>query len=457
MKTKRKRSFLRVICCLLVSMFILSDMPALQAKAASDMTVSDTVIKHIESYEGYSQYAMKDGAGYYIGYGTSCSPSDYPNGISMQAAEALLITRLNEIGTRVNDFLQKNSISLSQAQFDAIMSFTYNVGTNWMYSSTRLRTILVNGYENYSEFDILNAIGVWCHIGKKVSTNLISRRIEEATMFLHGHDNTNAEYVYLLFDAGSGDVEDDIVFYRKGEPYSVLQTSVNGSEKFSGWKTSEGAVITTNTIANSNLKVYASWNESIETSDSTYVPTGSIPTVSTALYYDVADTDWFYIYVEDLSEQKIISGYNDGSFCPNRKTTAGEALKLILLACGYSEQPSFGSHWADGYLAFALASGFVSPGEISSLDAPIDRVLVGKIVARAMSLAPSNAVSPFADISDGYITAVSEAGIINGSTDPVRGTLFKPYDSITRCEICAIIWRIYNSSNSTIILVPEKI
>lgn len=57
-----------------------------------------------------------------------------------------------------------------------------------------------------------------------------------------------------------------------------------------------------------------------------------------------------------------MDGYEDGSFRPGSSVTAGEALKLILLAAGYPVQERTGAHWASGYLDLArLAPGSSPP------------------------------------------------------------------------------------------------
>ena len=40
-------------------------------------------------------------------------------------------------------------------------------------------------------------------------------------------------------------------------------------------------------------------------------------------FTDVSETDWFYPYVMDLSEKKVINGYPDGTFQPQNTVTAG--------------------------------------------------------------------------------------------------------------------------------------
>jgi GH24 family phage-related lysozyme (muramidase) len=61
-----------------------------------------------------------------------------------------------------------------------------------MSSSCRLYNILKNGVAQYSEMDIVNAIGTWCHQGKNVVEKLVKRRLREALIFLYNDYTASA-------------------------------------------------------------------------------------------------------------------------------------------------------------------------------------------------------------------------------------------------------------------------
>ena len=160
-------------------------------------------------------------------------------------------------------------------------------------------------------------------------------------------------------------------------------------------------------------------------------------------YSDVKDTDWYFTYVRELSAKKVLGGYPDGTFRGTSTLTAGEALKLILLAAGNKEQAPTGSHWASGYLTLAESLGCVAPGEITDLDSPISRLTIARVAAVAMGITPRTGASPFADVDDGYTLALYEEGILNGTV--VGGKrYYYPNDGINRAEVCAIVSRIMN-------------
>ena len=76
-------------------------------------------------------------------------------------------------------------------------------------------------------------------------------------------------------------------------------------------------------------------------------------------FSDVPESSWFYEDVMTLSESGVVSGYPDGTYRPTKKVTTGESLKMILLAAGYPEPERAESHWARGYLNFAIDQGFL--------------------------------------------------------------------------------------------------
>ena len=164
-------------------------------------------------------------------------------------------------------------------------------------------------------------------------------------------------------------------------------------------------------------------------------------------YTDVKSSDWFYPYVMDLTESGVIGGNTATTYGPRNSTTWGEALKLVLLAAGYDEQPSDGSHWASGYLALALSEGLLS--ESVPLREAITRRELAQLAAAALKLTlPTDLKeAPFQDVAltDAAATAIAalkEAGIVGGTTLSDGQVVYRPAETLLRGEIAAIIWRI---------------
>lgn len=157
-------------------------------------------------------------------------------------------------------------------------------------------------------------------------------------------------------------------------------------------------------------------------------------------YSDIDSSTWCYKYVLELSDAGVISGYSDGTFRPNDTVTYGAALKLIMLAAGYDEQKPVNSNVFSGYLARAKADGLVS-GNVD-LTAKITRLAVAQIAAKAMGLSITNlsSVQPFTDTTDPYVRALNAAGIVGGYFENGTST-YKPYNTLTRGAMSAIVWR----------------
>lgn len=158
-------------------------------------------------------------------------------------------------------------------------------------------------------------------------------------------------------------------------------------------------------------------------------------------FTDVPATHWSYDYVTELTASGIVDGTTPTTFAPNADVKYGEALKLIMLAAGYSEQAKTGSHWASGYLTRAYRDGLVSSANID-LNATVDRYTIASIAAKALKLSQvTNITSPFVDTKDGYVLALYQAGIVEGDSSSGR-TYYYGTSTIKRSEICAIICRI---------------
>ena len=416
-----------------VMMISILGLTAVPAKA-SNMTCSESVLDFIKDYEGFRSDVYWNGGVAYIGYGTTVSSGDYPNGISREDADALMREALAVKEETLNKMIDKYGMKLTQNQFDALMSFTYNIGTGWMSSSSRIFRYLTDGVQNYTDIEIVDAIGVWCHMGGEIVNMLVDRRIREAKMFLYGdYDGSDPhQYRYIEYDAGDGDVENSMMFYEYGKPYGPLQEAARDGYTLTGWITESGATIDAYTTVSNNLSVTAVWTEGVVT----------IPPA--AVYSDVSEDDWFYNYVVELSQIGIFSGYEDGTFKPDNNVKCGEALKLILLAVGFNSQNPTGTHWASGYLTLAESKGIADDTLISDLNALIDRQTVAEIAAKAIGLPPLEPEIVFADTQDGFVLALYRCGIITGSGS-ADNLMYHPDNGITRAELSTIIYKICHS------------
>lgn len=448
---------------------------------------SSSCIEMLKAMEGYLQKPKGDYQQYSIGYGCNTkylrqyydkldiSAEDLEKVLDLnnpdyilkeEKAEALMMYVMAEIEEDLDAFLTKYNIKVNQYQYDALMSFTYNLGTAWMNAGTRLGKVLVEG--NYTVNDFASAMGVYCHVTTngeaKVLDLLVSRRIQEIKLFLYGAyelDDVDIKFCTLRYDAGEGDAETDIGFYQVGAPYQILfsaEATENTAPYFAGWYTADGEKVTAATIAEGSTTVYARWSYSNENPElyqagNAYVPGNApdvgeteyngdplIPVDITQVFSDMGSDDWHYDYVCELYTRGVVDGFPDQTFRPDDTVTTGQALKMILLAAGYTEPEKVASHWARNFLNLALDEEIIARGQITDLDIPISRGLMAQIVVKSMGLSRLYEHFTFTDTINVYAQTLYDFGISDGYPD---GT-FRPDRNLTRAELSAIVCRMYD-------------
>lgn len=408
-----------------------------------DLTTSRAGIDFIKGYEGFTAKAYHDVSQMSIGYGCSTAYAEKygfdTEEISEEEADQLLLYVVAEIEQKLDAFLDTYGLTLSQTEYDALVSFTFNVGSSWLKPNYRLAGLLISGDYTVNEF--ASAMGVWCHVGTEINSGLIVRRIGEVKLFLYGAyelDDTPNKFCYLIYDGNGGSADVDIALYLEGGTYESLFSAEHETARFTGWYTEDGEAVTENTVVTDDLTVYASWDGKLEIDGSeTEVQEPEVSVDLTALFTDIPANAWYYDYVEDLYAANVIDGYGDKTFRPQRTVTTGEALKMILLAAGYDEPAPVASHWARGYLNQALDLGILDRGDITDLDIPMTRAMMAKVAANALGLQPTGDTSPFTDTDSIYVAALYDHGIVDG----YGGGIFGPDRSLTRAELSAIVWR----------------
>ena len=140
-------------------------------------TISQAGIDLIKSFEGFRDTAYMDSAGVWtIGYGHTGDVHD-GDVVTDEEAEAMLLDDLSTAATTVNACVP---VDLSQGQFDALVSFVFNVGSGAFQRSTLLRDLNAGFYQQAAD-DLL----AWCHAGNTVINGLLTRRRAERALFLN--------------------------------------------------------------------------------------------------------------------------------------------------------------------------------------------------------------------------------------------------------------------------------
>jgi lysozyme len=171
--------------------------PALENNMASPRPVIASAIAIIKQYEGFpTKNGMAcpylDPIGIWtIGWGHAIVSEGrflrgnadlakvkalYPDGITTQQAATLLDADLLHTGSEV---LALVVVPLSDNQYGALTSFTFNLGSQNLRSSTLLKDLNASDYGAAAD-----EFPRWCHANGKVMAGLVQRRNAERTLFL---------------------------------------------------------------------------------------------------------------------------------------------------------------------------------------------------------------------------------------------------------------------------------
>ena len=145
------------------------------------MRISDKVISLIKQFEGLRLTAYQDSVGVWtIGYGWTQPVDGKPirpgMTIKEETAERLLRTGLVGYESDVSKLVK---VKLTQGQFDALVSFAYNLGPRALSTSTLLQKLNAGDYAGAAD-----EFPRWNKAGGKVLPGLTLRREAERALFL---------------------------------------------------------------------------------------------------------------------------------------------------------------------------------------------------------------------------------------------------------------------------------
>ena len=139
------------------------------------MEISQEGLSLIKKFEGCELEAYKCAAGVWtIGYGSTNGVEEGME-ISQERADMLLLEDVEVFEEAVNKLVE---VPLEQNQFDALVSWTFNLGSTNLKNSTLLKVLNDKDYEG-----VPAQIKRWNKAGGKVLQGLIRRREAEALLF----------------------------------------------------------------------------------------------------------------------------------------------------------------------------------------------------------------------------------------------------------------------------------
>ncbi|CZY39227.1 lysozyme [Enterobacter hormaechei] len=145
------------------------------------MQTSEKGIALIKQFEGCKLTAYQDSVGVWtIGYGWTQPVDGKPiragMTIKQETAERLL---KNGLVSYESDVSRLVKVGVTQGQFDALVSFTYNLGARSLSTSTLLRKLNAGDYAGAAD-EFMR----WNKAGGKVLNGLTRRREAERALFL---------------------------------------------------------------------------------------------------------------------------------------------------------------------------------------------------------------------------------------------------------------------------------
>lgn len=187
------------------------------------MEISERGIELIKSFEGcrLTAYKALPSETYWtIGWGHYSADVHEGDTITQQEADEMLRVDLIKYEDKVREY--QDVYNFNQNQFDALVSFAYNVGS--------IRQLTVNGSRSIRE--IAEMIPAYCKANGKTVKGLVRRREEEKRLFLEqcqdGRNLKTEEVAMDVLDGKYGNGEQRMeMLEAEGYNYDEVQRFVN--------------------------------------------------------------------------------------------------------------------------------------------------------------------------------------------------------------------------------------
>jgi len=193
--------------------------------------------------------------------------------------------------------------------------------------------------------------------------------------------------------------------------YAVIYNPVDFSDVASHWAKSSindmGSRMVISGVGNNNFEPDRDITRA-EFSAIAVRALGFTPGIGDKTFSDVANTAWYYGYIQTAAANGIITGCSDGSFAPNDKITREQAMTIIARAM-----------------------------KITKLNDSLTSSQSGELLA---GFTDASGASAYAISS---IASCLQTGVVDGRT----ATTLCPTGNITRAEVAVIVQRLLQKSN----------
>lgn len=202
-------------------------------------------------------------------------------------------------------------------------------------------------------------------------------------------------------------------------------------------------------------------NNAVENNEvsKTYETTMINETTQTQSTFTDIDTHWAKKWIEDAVKLGFVSGYEDGTFKPDRTITRAEFSKLMNSALHTDKKATLSftdvgnKEWFYKEIQKSVASGFFSGYENNTFrpNNPIKREEVAKVVSSAITIGEAEGegatlLTDYVSIQEwakSSVNAVYNKGYILGYPEGV----YRPEKALTRAEAVKIIYEIIDNEN----------
>lgn len=435
----------------------------------TDMTTSQNMVDMIKDLEGFRATPYWDVNQWSIGYGSSCG-TDRNNKpdltVTEEEAEEMLVKELAETyGKKVNKYCASIGRQPSQQQFDALVDFTYNLGSGWT-SGCMLTTWLKNPT---TEMDFVNAIGRWGRVSSQADYYTCTRRIREAIVFLHGEyylrrgdgnfeteletvsDKNLPYYKVVIFQGNGGtlgNLTNEIHYYAEGATFGSFEIPEREGYAFSGYrvtKVNNSSVtpysISVDDVATDHLELTAVWTEGTEVTE----PEETEPVETEPEETEPVETEPVETEPEETEPEETEPVETEPVETEPEETEPEDQPPQVdtQVELPFRDVPE--KCWYRAPVEFVYQNGYMS-GTSENTFSPSQNVTRGMLVMVLYRIAGSPEVSEedeayFSDTQGKYYTTAVGWAKANGIVSGISKSRFGPDNRITRQDAMTIFYR----------------
>ena len=165
---------------------------------------------------------------------------------------------------------------------------------------------------------------------------------------------------------------------------------------------------------------------------------------------------WAESEITLLVGERVINGYEDGSFRPNNCITVSEFLKILVEMEDY-RLVTEGPRWPNWYIETAIKNNIIERTDFEDYSRNITRGEASKIISEYIDVsevsASKNVFSDLKNDDKKTVLKLVKLGVLNGYSD---GT-FRSENPITRAEACKIVINAYKAKRKELASKNAKI